>query len=523
MNLSRLLIKKSVARIQAEGQSSGLKRTLTRWNLVSLGIGCIIGAGIFVMTGKAAAEHAGPAIMLSFVAAGLACAFAGLCYAEMASVLPVSGSAYTYAYATLGEVFAWSMGWLLVLEYGISASTVAVGWSGYLTSFLCDFGILIPYEWANAPGEFASLSPTCKALLPAGYVVPEGGGIFNAVSFFGIVMVTVLLSIGISESAKVNNVIVFIKVAVVIAFVAIGAFYVNPDNWVPFIPENEGPGKYGWEGVLRGASIIFFAYIGFEAVSTAAQEAKNPQKDMPFGILVSLGICTVLYMLVAGVLTGLIPYAELAVKDPVAKAVDSVGLGWFSFAIKVGAIMGLSSVMLVLCYGQTRIFYTMARDGLIPKAFAKVNRKTQTPLVNTLMVGTVVALTASLMPLSKLGDLTSLGTLAAFCMVCFATIWLRITEPALERPFRVPYNFRIKRAGKAAVDIPIIAVLGVLSCGYLMAQMPMEIFIKLKVFFAVGILIYLFYGIKHSRLAQGLNPHESGGEFVVAPHENRTE
>lgn len=500
MKFSRLFIKKSVKRIQDESMSSGLKRTLGKWNLLSLGIGCIIGAGIFVMTGTAAAAHAGPAIVLSFIIAGSACAFAGLCYAELASVLPVSGSAYTYAYATLGEVFAWIMGWLLVLEYGISDSAVAVGWSGYLVSFLRDLGIIIPPHLTAPPGEVVTRLDGTKVL-----------GIFNLPAFVGISLVTALLVAGVSESARVNNIIVAIKLTVIVAFIGIGVFYIDPANWHPFIPENTGKdGEFGISGVLRGASIIFFAYIGFEAVSTAAQEAKDPQKDMPFGIIGSLLVCTVLYMMVSAVLTGVVHYTELKVPDPMAVAVDRIGLGWFSIVIKVGAITGLTSVMLVLLYGQTRIFYTMSRDGLLPQAFCKIHPRLHTPWINTIVVGMVVAFAAALTPIQELGDLTSLGTLAAFVIVCMSTIYLRVKEPTLKRPFKVPFY-------------PITPILGVLSCGYLIAQLPMTSFIQLKYFFALGAAIYVFYGVRKSRLAHEVKPIAGDAAFIHEPHEKRTD
>jgi len=500
MNLGRLFIKKTVQRIQEESQSSTLKRSLGRWNLVSLGIGCIIGAGIFVMTGTAAAHHAGPAIVLSFVIAGIACAFAGLCYAELASVLPVSGSAYTYAYATLGEVFAWTMGWLLVLEYGISSSAVAVGWSGYVVSFLKDLDILIPAHLTAPPGVMVALLDGTSV-----------EGVFNLPAFIGIMMVTILLIIGVSESAKVNNVIVAMKLAVIVAFICIGVFYIEPTNWQPFIPENTGvDGEYGVSGILRGASIIFFAYIGFEAVSTAAQEAKDPQKDMAFGIIGSLLICTVLYMMVSAVLTGVSHYSTLGVADPMAVAVDTIGLGWFATIIKIGAITGLTSVMLVLVYGQTRIFYTMSRDGLLPMAFCKVHPKYHTPYLNTAIVGIVIAFAAALTPIQQLGDLTSLGTLAAFVIVCMSTIYLRVKEPGLHRPYKVPFY-------------PFTPILGVLSCGYLIAQLPMSTFIQLKLFFLLGAVIYLVYGLRKSRLALEMRPRKGDETFVKAEHERRTD
>lgn len=516
----QLLLRKSIEQIQSEAANSGLKRTLGKWNLVALGIGCIIGAGIFVMTGTASAEHAGPAIILSFVLAGIACAFAGLCYAELASVLPVSGSAYTYAYATLGEIFAWTMGWLLLLEYGIAASAVAVGWAGYMNSFLLGLNVFLPPEWTIATGENILINEAMRSVYEShGYqmieVMEKGSrvlylgnaagdyivGKFNALAFGGIMLVTALLVKGISESATVNNIIVFIKMAVIIAFIAIGVFYVDMDNWVPFIPESTGPGEFGVGGIFRAASIIFFAYIGFEAVSTAAAEAKNPQKDMPFGILGSLLICTVLYMFVAFVLTGVVKYTALNVADPMAIAVDAIGLGWFSFIIKVGAIAGLSSVMLVLCYGQTRVFYTMSRDGLIPSLFCKVHPRTQTPWVNTLLVGALVGVTAASVPIKELGDMTSLGTLAAFIVVCVSVLFLHYKEPGLARPFSTPFK-------------PWFPLLGIASCGYLALQIFMgyeggrmvltesgsDMLRYVAIYMGVGAAIYFFYGRRHSKM-----------------------
>lgn len=478
MSGSSIFAKKSISVIQAESNKGELKRTLSAANLVSLGIGCIIGAGIFVMTGQAAANYAGPAIMLSFVLAGLCCAFAALCYAELAAMLPVSGSAYSYAYASLGEVLAWVMGWLLLLEYGIAASTVAVGWSGYVVSFLGNFGITIPTEWTT---------PTIVA--DAQHNLSFGNG-FNLPAFIGIMMMTLLLVRGVKESATVNNVIVFIKLAVVIMFIAIGAFYVNPDLWHPFIPEPTGtPGQYGWDGILRGAGIVFFAYVGFEAVSTAAQEAKNPQRDMPIGILGSLAICTILYMAVSAVLTGLVPYTSLNVPDPMAVAVDVIGLPWLTFFVKVGAIAGLTSVMMVLLYGQTRIFYTMSRDGLMPPMFSKVHPKFQTPWINTLVVGTVVAFVASATPISILGDVVSLGTLTAFAIICFTVLYLRKQEPNLARPFRAP--------GGMATPVLGIALCGYLIYGLLSNPVTVKFYI---IYLVVGLAIYFGYGQFRSKL-----------------------
>lgn len=532
-----LLAKKTVAQIQTEAQANTLKRTLGKWNLVSLGIGCIIGAGIFVMTGTAAANHAGPALVMSFIFTGIACAFVGLCYAELASVLPISGSAYTYAYATLGEVLAWVMGWLLVLEYGVAASTVAVGWSGYINSFLLSFNVVIPPELTVATGQPIQVTDVYHPMFEAmGYafnaknqLLTGAGemvrGVFNLPATIGIMAVTMLLIVGVSESAKVNNIIVFIKVAVVVLFVAIGIFHVNPDNWVPFIPDNEGPGIYGWGGIFRAASIIFFAYVGFEAVSTAAQEAKDPQKDMPFGILGSLLVCTILYIGVSAVLTGIVPFKELAVADPMAVAVDKIGLGWFAFLIKVGAILGLSSVMMVLLYGQTRIFYVMSRDGLLPALFSSVHKKFHTPHWNTLMVGIVVAVAAGLTPIAVLGDLVSLGTLLAFMIVCFSVLYLRRTQPNLPRPFRTP-------------GVPLVPLLGIATCGYLVFSIffgqdstgaivitdsGRHVLSLTGPYVLVGAAIYILYGVRKSKLRHGEAPRPGDPKFIKEPHEPRVE
>jgi APA family basic amino acid/polyamine antiporter len=500
----KLMAKKTISQVQQEAANHTLKRTLGRWNLLSLGIGCIIGAGIFSLTGAAAANHAGPAIILSFICAGFACAFAGLCYAELASVLPVSGSAYTYAYATLGEVFAWIMGWLLVLEYGLAASTVAVSWSGYVVSFLMGFEIVIPPEFTTAYGETIRIANEAHRpfFVAQGYSFTDTGlllnaageqvkGIFNIPAFAGIWAVTLLLIRGVKESANINNLIVAIKMFVILAFIGIGIFYVNVDNWTPFIPENEGDGKYGWSGIFRAASIIFFAYVGFEAVSTAAAEAKDPQKDIPFGIIGSLLVCTVLYMFVAGVITGLVDYRLLSVPDPMAVAVDAIGLGWFSFMIKIGAIAGLSSVMLVLLFGQTRVFYTMSNDGLLPAFFHKVHPKWQTPWLNTLIVGAVVSLGAGSLPIEKLGDLVSLGTLAAFSIVCFSVLWLHYKEPQLTRPYHVPCK-------------PFVPLAGILTCGGLIYSMVSTMHddtkVQFIVFLVIGAALYLGYGIRHSAM-----------------------
>jgi APA family basic amino acid/polyamine antiporter len=501
--MGRLAAKKTLGQIRLEFESGELRRTLSASNLVSLGVGAIIGAGIFVLTGQAAAEFAGPAVMLSFILAGAACAFAGLCYAELASTMPVSGSAYTYAYATLGEVFAWTMGWLLLLEYGVAASTVAVGWSGYVTSFLRDFGVVVPAALSHSALAFVDGELT---------VLPQ----VDLVASAGVLLITVLLVLGVRESANVNNLIVLVKVSVLLAFIGVGIVYIDPANWSPFVPDNEGGFHYGWQGVVRAASIIFFAYVGFEAVSTAAGEAHNPHRDVPIGILGSLLICTVIYMAVAAVLTGVAPYATLGVPDPIAVAVDRMGLPWFSFIIKVGAITGLTSVMLVLTYAQTRVFYQMARDGLLPDVFAHVHDRFRTPARGTVLLGGVIAIGAAVLPLRVLGDLVSLGTALAFAIVCVSVIYLRRHNPELVRPFRVPLY-------------PYVPILGVLFCAiFMMGPILLDMVSKaigvdllgqlvgspgevgrdpvalsiLCVYVVFGALIYVGYGYRHSHIGR---------------------
>lgn len=497
----RLLLKKSIDQIQSESNQHGFKRSLGPINLIFLGIGCIIGAGIYVMTGSAAANFAGPAVIFSFVIAGFACACAALCYAELASSMPVAGSSYTYAYATLGELMAWVMGWLLVLEYGMSAATVAVGFSGYVTSALRDLGVIVPAEFSGSLVQ--------SVMLPEGglrFVVTES---VNLVGAAGVFVVTSLLILGISESAKVNNVIVLVKVGVLLLFVGFGVFYIDPANWHPFIPENEGGFTYGWPGVFRAASVIFFAYVGFEAVSTAAAEAKNPERDIPFGILGSLLVCTIIYMLVAAVLTGVVPFRELGVAEPIAVAVDRMGMPWFSKLIKIGAIAGLFSVMLILTYGQTRIFYAMARDGLLPSVFGRLHSKFRTPWLGTILLGVGIATTASLLPITILGDLVSLGTAVAFCIVCFSVIYLRNVRPDLGRPFRVPFGGVVI----GGYWIGVIPALGIVLGMVMVAPLVLDITSKavtgdpipaiiLGSYIVIGALIYTFYGMRHSHLAK---------------------
>jgi basic amino acid/polyamine antiporter, APA family len=497
--LSRMMARKSIAQVQRETEKSELKRTLGKWNLLLLGVGCIIGAGIFVRTGSAAALHAGPAVLLSFVVAGIVCAFAGLCYAELSSTLPVSGSAYTYGYTTLGEFVAWIMGALLLLEYGLAASVVAVGWGGYVVSLLADFGIVIPAQFTGPAGY--PLIRDGVAVMMDGQPVTT---IFNLPAFLICIALAGLLVLGVSESAKVNNVIVAIKVSVLTAFIVVGGLIVISNfgelaakNWVPFIPAAEGDGKFGVDGIMRAASIVFFAYIGFEAVSTAGQEARDPKRDMPFGIIGSLVVCTVIYMLVAAIMTLLVPYNTLNVPDPVAVVVDNFGptWSWLAKVIKVGAIIGLTSVVLVLMYAQTRIFYTMARDGLLPNVFARVHPKFQTPWINTLLVGLVTAVAAGFFDINVLGDMTSVGTLAAFAIVCLSVIYLRRNAPDLPRGFSVPLY-------------PVLPILGILSCFYLITTVPWAV-LKFFIWYMIGaVILYFAYGMHNSRLWKGLDQED---------------
>ncbi len=505
--LARLFIRKTVAQMHAEHAQGELKRSLGALNLVLLGIGCIIGTGIFVLTGRAAAEFAGPGIMISFVITGILCTFVALCYAELASAVPVSGSAYSYSYAAMGELAAWVMGLLLVLEYGLAAATVAVGWSGYLVSLLTDLGIHIAPAFTAAPGV---------EVVEAGVVVAHG--IVNLPAALAILAVTALLVVGISESTTVNNIVVAIKLTVVVAFIVIGSFYVNPDLWVPLVPAEVPPppagttvglwpdiwralvdvvtaqntSRYGIGGLISGAATIFFAYIGFEAVSTAGAESRNPARDMPIGILGSLLICTVLYILTAAVLVGIVPYTELNDPAPIAKAVNLIGLPWFAMLVKIGAIAGLSSVMLVLLYGQTRIFYTMARDGLLPAPLATVHPKFRTPWINTLIVGGLASASAGLMSLGSLADLTNVGSLAAFAIVCITVLYLRYKAPELKRPFRTPFS-------------PVTPLLGAFMCLFLLMSLMAKA--QTRGFFVTyllgGIVVYFLYGIRHSKLGKG--------------------
>ncbi len=483
MKSTFLFSKKSVAEIKAEAFDTKhpMKRVLGPFHLTALGVGAIIGVGIFVLTGQAAAQYAGPAIVISFLISGTASAFAGLCYAEFASTMPVAGSAYTYAYATLGELLAWIIGWDLMLEYLFAASTVAVGWSGYVTSFLRDFGIAVPGHFSAAPLNYT---------LEKGWEFT--GAIINFPAVFIVSFITTLLVLGIRESARFNNVIVVLKVCVIILFIGFGIAYIRPENWTPFIPENTGRfGQYGISGIIRGAGVVFLAYIGFDAVTTAGQESRNPQRDMPIGILVSLSICAFLYILVALVLTGLVKYNRLLVPDPMSVAIDAAGPGllWLRPLISGGAVAALTSVILVMLLGQSRVLYRMAEDGLLPSKLAKIHSRYRTPYFATILTGAFAAVIAGILPVGILGELVSIGTLLAFTIVCLGTLVLRKTHPQLPRPFKTPF-------------VPVVPVLGALFSLIQMSFLPEGTWFRLVIWMGIGLIIYFSYSRRHSVVRQ---------------------
>ncbi len=500
--MSRLLRIKPMSLLTQEAGEQGehtLKRSLGALNLITLGIGAVIGAGIFTLTGQAAALHAGPAVALSFVLAGLTCAFAGLCYAEFASIIPIAGSAYTYGYATLGELVAWIIGWDLTLEYAFGASTVASGWAGYFNSLLQQLGIHFPPSLTTTTGNvLVQYNGTWidKMSLPPGISdagLPHVTGLFNLLAVLIVLVVTTVLVIGIKESANFNSAIVIVKLGIVGIFIVVGGLFLlhNPHvastNWHPFVPPPDGHGNFGWGGIPVAAASIFFAYIGFDAVSTAAQEAKNPQRDMPIGIMGSLVVCTILYILVSLVLTGLVNYKTLNVSAPVALAIDATGVGWGSMLVKVGAVFGLATVMLVMLMGQTRVFYSMSRDGLLPKWASAIHPKFRTPWITTIVFGAFAALMPAFLPIDKLSQLVNIGTLLAFTIVS-AGVWiLRVRHPNMERPFKTPL-------------VPLVPFLGIVSALYLMSRLSAVTWIVMLVWLALGLVIYFGYSIKHSKV-----------------------
>lgn len=479
--MSSLFVKKPVSQLMAEADNSekGLKRALGAGNLVALGIGAIIGAGLFVRTAAAAAEHAGPAVTLSFILAAIGCALAGLCYAEFASMIPIAGSAYTYSYATMGEFIAWIIGWDLVLEYALGAATVSIAWSEYLNKLLENFGMQIPYAWCHSPFQTSAYGET---------------GIINLPALFILLVLTLILIRGTKESATVNAIIVIVKVAIVLLFITLGWHYIKPENHTPYIPPKTGPGfgDFGWGGIVAGAGIVFFAFIGFDAVSTAAQEAKNPKKDMPIGILLSLAICTVLYVLFSHVLTGVANYQEFRIagkEASVAYAIETYmhNYHWLATLITVAILAGFSSVMLVMLLGQSRVFFSMSKDGLVPKVFSELHPKFRTPYKSNMVFFLFVGLFAAFVPGDVVGDMTSIGTLFAFVLVCLGVLIIRKSNPEIPRPFKTPY-------------LPYVPLAGALVCLLMIYGLGIHNWMRLIVWLIIGLFIYFGYSRKHSLL-----------------------
>ncbi|GKU83243.1 amino acid permease [Niallia sp. NCCP-28] len=456
MNLFR---KKAVA----TSTSTPLNRVLGAFDLTMLGVGAIVGTGIFVLTGVAAAEYAGPALILSFIIAGLACTFAALCYSEFASMIPESGSAYTYSYVAFGEIIAWILGWDLVLEYGLASAAVASGWSGYFQGLLSGFGIHLPTFMTSAFN-------------------PEAGTFVDMPAILIVFIITLVLTRGIQESSKLNIIMVIIKIAVVLLFIVVGVWYVKPDNWVPFTP-------YGFSGVATGAAVVVFAYFGFDAVSTAAEEVKNPQRNLPIGIISALAICTILYIIVSLILTGIVPYTELNVKDPVAFALNFINQNWAAGFVSLGAIIGITTVLMVMMFGQTRLFYAISKDGLLPKKLQKVSPKRQVPIVSTWVTAALVAIFAGFVPLNQLAELTNIGTLFAFSAVSLGILVLRVKQPNLKRGFKTPL-------------VPFVPALAIIFCFYLMLQLSTFTWQGFGVWLVIGLVIYFLYGYRHSKLNQ---------------------
>lgn len=497
----RLTARRTIESLQNAAATSGLPRTLGPWQLVLLGIGCIVGAGIYVLPGVAAAHYAGPGVMLSFLLAGGACTLAALCYAELAAAIPVSGSAYAYCYAAIGEVFAWTLGWLLIFEYGVAAALLGAGFAGYATSLLADFGIGVP----------ASLgTPTVRAEIVAGQIQLSTGPSVNLLAALAIAAITAVLARGIAASATVNNVLVLFKLIVLGGLVIFGAHAIDPEHWVPLVPPNEGGFAFGWSGVVRAASLLFFAYVGFETVSTAAAEARNPQRDLPIGILGSLAVCTLIYVVVAAVITGIVPYRELGVPDPIAVAIDRTGIPVLARLVKFGALAGLGSVLLVNAFGQSRVAFAMSRDGLMPPLFARLGKRVPTPAAGIIVFGVVSAVAAALLPLALLSDLTSIGTSLSFATVCLTVMWLRNSRPDLERPFRVPFGgFRL-----GGVWIGWVPLGGVLLCIGMAAPVIIDVttqaargqWLPIAIvggYLLAGMALYSGYGFHRSALHRG--------------------